>query len=243
MEKILIITGGSKGLGLGLAKVYHKKGYRIISISRSKIEKLYEVEQYQCDITDVKKVEETLVEIFSHIDASQTKNITLINNAGNLSTVNTIEHIDPTEIQYTVGVNLIAPLVISSLFIKLTKGWKSKKQIFNISSGAAINAYESWAMYCSSKAGVDMMTKVLSKEQKDIKNGVSIVSIYPGIIDTEMQAQARNTPKENFKQVQRFIDFYEHGEFFTPKQVAKNIYKLDNSGNLKNGQIIDVRNV
>jgi len=242
MEKILIITGGSKGLGLGLAKVYHKNGYRIISISRSKIEKLYSVEQYQCDITDIKKLEETLTEIFSHLDPSLTKKITLINNAGNLSTVNTIEHIEPSEIQYTVGVNLVAPLVISSLFIKLTKGWDSKKQILNISSGAAINPYESWVMYCSSKAGVDMMTKVISKEQKDIKNGVKIVSIYPGIVDTDMQFQARNAPPENFKSVQRFIDFYEHGELFTPKQAAKKIYSLDKKGKLKSGRVFDIRN-
>lgn len=243
MENILIITGGSKGIGLGLAKEYHKNGYRIISISRSKIEKLYSVEQYQCDVTNVEKVEETLVEIFSQLDDTQTKSITLINNAGNLGTVNTLDNIEPSEISYTLSVNLIAPLVISSQFIKLTKDWKCKKQIFNISSGAAINAYESWAMYCSSKAGIDMMTRVLAKEQKELKNGVSIVSIYPGIVDTDMQAKARNTPKENFKSVQRFIDFYEHGDLFTPKQVAKKIYKLDISGELKNGRILDVRNI
>ena len=243
MEKILIITGGSKGLGLGLAKEYHKNGYRIISISRSKIKKFYAFEQYQCDVSDVKKIEEIMSEIFSHLDNSQTKNITLINNAGTLGTVNTIEHIEPKEINYTIGVNLIAPLVFSSQFIKLTKTWSCKKQLFNISSGAAINPYESWAMYCSSKAGLDMMTKVVSKEQKELKNGVSVVSIYPGIVDTEMQSKARNTPKDNFKSVQRFIDFYEHGDLFTPKQVAEKIYRLDQSGELKNGRILDIRNV
>ena len=87
-----------------------------------------------------------------------------------------------------------------------------------------------------------MMTKVLSKEQKEIKNGVKIVSIYPGIVDTEMQEKARTTPKENFKSVQRFIDFYEHGDLFTPKQVAEKIYKLEINGKLKNGRILDVRN-
>ena len=242
MENILIITGGSKGIGLGLAKEYHKNGYRIISISRSKIEKLYSVEQYQCDITNIEKIEEIFVEIFSQLDSTTTKNITLINNAGNLGEVNTIEHIKASDIQYTISVNLIAPLIINSQFIKLTKGWKCKKQIFNISSGAAVNAYESWAMYCTSKAGVDMMTKVISKEQKEQKNGVSIVSIYPGIVDTDMQSQARNTPKENFKSVQRFIDFYDQGDLFTPKEVAKKIYHLDVTGELKNGRILDVRN-
>lgn len=97
-------------------------------------------------------------------------------------------------------------------------------------------------MYCASKAGLDMMTKVISKEQKELKNGVKIVSVYPGIVDTDMQELARNTPKDNFKSVQRFIDFYEHGDLSTPKQVAEQIYQLDVSGELKNGKIIDVRN-
>lgn len=243
MEKILIITGGSKGLGLGLAKEYHKKGYRVISISRSKIKKFYEVEQYQCDISDAKKIEEIMQEIFSHLDKTQTSSITLINNAGTTGTVNTIENIAPSEINYTVSVNLIAPMILSSLFIKNTNEWVCKKQILNISSGAAVNVYESWAMYCATKSGIDMMTKVLSKEQKELKERVNVVSIYPGIIDTDMQTQARNTPKEKFKSVQRFIDFYEQGELSTPKQVAKKIYKLDVAGKLKNGRILDIRTI
>ncbi|NLP56611.1 SDR family NAD(P)-dependent oxidoreductase [Lutibacter sp. B1] len=243
MEKILIITGGSKGLGFGLATKYHKKGYRVISISRSKIEKFYSLEQYQCDLSKTETIESVLTEIFSHLDKNSTTNLTLINNAGDLGRINTIENLTPSEINYTIQVNLIAPLVLNSLFIKLSKDWNCKKQIFNISSGAAINPYESWVMYCSSKAGIDMMTKVISKEQKDLEYGVSIVSIYPGIVDTDMQAQARSAPRENFKSVQRFIDFYEHGDLYTPKQVAEKIYHLDVTGELKNGRILDVRNI
>jgi benzil reductase ((S)-benzoin forming) len=243
MGKVVIITGGSKGIGLGLAKIYHKNGYQVISISRSKIDKLYIAEQYQCDLSKFETIEPILTEIFSHLDKANTTNLTLINNAGDLGTVNTIDNISPSEIAYTIQVNLTAPLILNSLFIKLSKQWSCKKQLFNISSGAAINPYESWSMYCSSKAGVDMMTKVISKEQKDLKNGVSIVSIYPGIVDTAMQTQARNTPKENFKSVQRFIDFYRHGELQSPKEVAKKIYHLDISGELKNGKILDIRNV
>lgn len=243
MGKIVIITGGSKGLGFGLANTYHKNGYQVISISRSKIEKLYSVEQYQCDLSKNSAIEDVIKEIFSHLDKDNTTHLTLINNAGNLGTVNTLDNISPSDISYTIQVNLIAPLILSSLFIKLTKGWKCKKQILNISSGAAVNAYESWAMYCSSKAGLDMMTKVISKEQKEIINGVSIASIYPGVVDTDMQAEVRNTPKENFKSVQRFIDFYEHGDLMTPKDVAEKIYHLDISGEFKNGRILDVRNV
>ncbi len=243
MEKILIITGGSKGLGLGLAKEYHKNGYRVISISRSKAVKLYFEEQYQCDLSKSETIENTLTEIFSHLDKNNTKQLTLINNAGDLGTVNTIENLTPSEISYTIQVNLTAPMILSSQFIKLSKDWNCKKQIFNISSGAAVNPYESWVMYCASKAGLDMMTKVVSKEQKELANGVGIVSIYPGIVDTNMQEKVRNTPKDHFKAVQRFIDFYEHGDLFSPEQVAEKIYHLDIEGELKNGHILDIRNV
>jgi len=243
MGKIVIITGGSKGLGFGLVNTYHKNGYQVISISRSKIDKLYIAEQYQCDLSKSDTIENIVIEIFSHLDKNNTSHLTLINNAGDLGTVNTLDTISPSDISFTIQVNLIAPLILNSLFIKLSKGWDCKKQIFNISSGAAVKPYESWSMYCSSKAGVDMMTKVISKEQKDVNNGVSIVSIYPGVVDTDMQAQVRNTPKENFKSIQRFIDFYKHGDLLSPKEVAIKIYHLDVTGELKNGQIIDIRNV
>ncbi len=243
MEKVVIITGGSKGLGRGLANEYHNNGFRVISISRSKIDKLYAFEQYQCDLSKSETIEAVLVEIFSHLDKNNTIHLTLINNAGDLGVVNTLELLRPEEISYTIKVNLIAPLILSSQFIKLSKNWLCKKQIINISSGAAINPYESWAMYCSSKAGLDMMTKVISKEQKNIQNGVTIASVYPGVVDTDMQAKARNTPPENFKSVQRFIDFHKKGELFSPKMVAERIFKLDTLDRLKNGQILDIRNL
>lgn len=242
MDNVLIITGGNKGIGYGLSEEYHKNGYRVISIARSKIEKLYALEQYQCDLSNTESIESVVNEIFSHLDKDRTKVLTLINNAGDLGTVNTLENIDPSNIDYTIKLNLTAPLILSSLFIKLSKGWSCKKKIINISSGAAINPYESWSLYCASKAGIDMMTKVLAKEQKRVKKGVKIISIYPGIVDTAMQEKARNTPKENFKSVQRFIDFYEHGDLFSPKQVAEKIYSLEVEGKLKNGRILDVRN-
>jgi benzil reductase ((S)-benzoin forming) len=243
MEKIVIITGGSKGLGLGLANEYLKNGYRVISIARSINENLDDVEQYQCDLSKTNTIENTITAIFSLLNPNNISNLTLINNAGVLGEINSVENLSPSDISNTLQVNLVAPLILTSLFIKLSKDWNCKKQLFNISSGAAITPYESWSMYCASKSGIDMMTKVISKEQENLNNGVRIVSIYPGIVDTNMQTEIRNTPRENFKSIQRFIDFHKDGDLFTPKQVAQKIYQLESSGELKNGRILDVRNV
>ena len=242
MEKILIITGGNKGLGAGIAEVYHKYGYHIISISRSHIKKLYTTEQYHTDLSIPKNCESILEEIFSHLSKKKATSITLVNNAGYLGKVGPIETISGDDFQYTLGINLLAPLTLTSKFIELTKEWNCKKRVYNISSGAAINAYEGWSSYCTSKAGLDMMTRVIAKEQKNIENGVKIVSIYPGVVDTEMQEQVRNSPKEKFKSVQRFIDFYEKGELSSPREIAEKIYELQEKKQLKNGRILDVRN-
>jgi len=241
MGKIVIITGGNKGLGLGLSQEYCEKGYRVITISRNIVDEFCNYEQYKCDLSKTDAIEFTFKELFSNIDKDTTKKLTLINNAGDLGIVKPLENISPSEISYTIQVNLVAPLILSSLFIKLSKDWTAKKKIINVSSGAAVSPYSSWATYCSSKAGLDMMTKVISEEQKDIENGVKVFSIYPGIVDTGMQSKIRNTSEENFKSVQKFKDLYERGELLSPKEVAEKIYDLDVSDKLKTGSIVDIR--
>ncbi|MGV6845371.1 MAG: SDR family NAD(P)-dependent oxidoreductase [Lutibacter sp.] len=242
MNKIVIITGGNKGLGKGLSKVYHKSGFRVFSISRTLKERFYFAEQFSCDLSKTEKIDSTLNKIFDQIDLEKYSEIILINNAGDLGNVNTTEKLLASDINYTLSVNLAAPIALSGAFIKLTKNFNGIKKIINISSGAAIHPYESWTLYCSTKAGLDMMTKVIAKEQKNLSNGVKINAIYPGIVDTNMQTKARNTPKEQFKAVDRFIEFFETGALSSPKEAASQIYKIDQSNKLTNGQIVDVRN-
>lgn len=243
MEKIVIITGGNRGIGLGLAKTYHKNGYRVFSIARSQIEKMYEFEQYPCDLSSSQQLKYSFNMVFSQLDKNNTQTLTLINNAGRLGEVNTTENLRPEDIENTIHLNLIAPLQLTSMFLNLSKDWNCKRNIINISSGAAVTPYESWSMYCASKSGLDMMTSVVAKEQKENSNPAAIVSIYPGVVDTDMQAEARNAPEENFKAVQRFIDFHKNGELSSPEEVAKTIYALDSMRKLKNGMILDIRSL
>ena len=65
------------------------------------------------------------------------------------------------------------------------------KRILNISSGAGRNPYEGWGAYCTTKAGLDHFSRVVAMEQANEQYPVEIVSIAPGIIDTDMQATIR----------------------------------------------------
>ena len=243
MEKVLIITGASKGIGKALANEYHDNGYRVFSISRTKIDKLYTIEQFQCDLSDVLKIENVLKDIFKLIDGNNTKQITLLNNAGRLGKVSRVENISADDIQKSYNLNIIAPTILSSLFIKFTADFNCKRQIINISSGAAVKPYSGWTTYCTSKAALDMMTKTIYKEQKYIKNGVKVIAIYPGVVETSMQEQLRNCKKEDFRKIKRFIELKEDNLLSLPEDVAKQIYFLDTNKKIKSGGIIDIRNL
>ena len=134
----------------------------------------------------------------------------------------------------------MAPLVLTSEFIKHTKSMTCRKLIINISSGAANKAIFGWSLYCSTKAALDMMTKTVGLEQSQDNNGVKIISVHPGVVDTQMQAEIRKTDKAAFKDVERFIDLKESGSLADPGRIGSEIFKLD-LDNITNGAIIDFR--
>ncbi|WP_299104401.1 (S)-benzoin forming benzil reductase [uncultured Tenacibaculum sp.] len=238
---IIFITGGSKGIGLGLVKKYAAEGHKVYSISRS-ITDIENVTQISVDLSDVKATHHAFKMLFDELDTIEISSITLVNNAGRLGTISNLENIATDDIAKTIQLNTTTPLVLNSLFIKLTQKLSCKKQIINISSGAATNPYEGWSIYCTSKAAIDMMTKAIAAEQNDLENGVKCVSLYPGVVDTNMQTQIRSTDKADFKNLQRFIDLKENNELYTPEYVANTIYTIDTTNYLDSGAIFDIRN-
>ncbi|MFL0084481.1 SDR family NAD(P)-dependent oxidoreductase [Tenacibaculum maritimum] len=239
---ILIITGGSKGIGKALAAKYASKNYNVFSLARS-VAKTDKINEFSVDLSDLTAIQETFFLVFKELEKIEVSSITLINNAGRLGEIAPLEKLKVEDISKTILVNTTVPLILSSLFIKHTLYLNCKKQIINISSGAAIKAYEGWSVYCSSKAAMDMMTKTIAAEQNLLKNTVKVMGIYPGVVDTSMQQQIRNTPKSNFKNLQRFVNLKENNELYTPDFVAAAIYKIDTESLLKNGDIFDIRNL
>lgn len=237
---ILIITGGSKGIGKALVDTYTAKGYTVFSIARTESEN-NSFTQIKADLSNTASGVEAIKSIFTQLNKDVVKNILLINNAGTLGMINSVGSLDPESIATTLQLNTTTPLILSNEFIRLTAHWTASKQIINISSGAATNPYQGWSSYCTSKAALDMMTKVIAAEQQELDNGVKCVAIYPGVVDTNMQVEIRKTPESDFKNVQRFIDLKNNNELYSPKFVADKIFTIDVENRLNNGDIVDLR--
>lgn len=220
----IYITGTSSGIGKALAEhLLEDTNNYVIGLSRRcKIEH-ERYEHKEIDLMDAVAVNNF---IFSAFDDAQS--YTLINNAGVLGELGHIGNLNNKKLTQDFQVNLIAPAVLMNTFIYTYRDFAGKKVILNTSSGAAYHTVPSWGMYCSTKAGLDMYTRVIHDEQKEREDRYPIYafSVAPGVIDTPMQEKIRSTSKSVFQNVDRFINLWKNNELVAPKEVAQNFERI-----------------
>ena len=129
-------------------------------------------------------------------------------------------------ISNTIQINLIVPMVMSSCFLSILKNKINvNSRIVNISSGTSVSPYYGWSAYCSSKSGFGNVFKSIGKEEVNNKNFKSIC-IRPGVVDTDMQSEIRNSTIEDFKDLERFIELKNSNKLFSSDFSAKKFLKF-----------------
>lgn len=246
--KYVIITGASRGLGKATAELLLDHGYHVISVARSENEELAakasEKGAYftniQYDLSDTDGIAGLMVDIFQKINTGEAESIHLINNAGILDPIKPVERSSAREIKLNINVNLIAPMVMVSEFMKHAADLQAEKRIINISSGAGRHPVYGWGGYGSSKAGLDLFSQTISVEQREKTFPVKSVSFAPGIIDTDMQKQIRSADKEDFADVERFKEYKEEKQLLPPEKVAEVLVYLIEKESFPDGQVTSV---
>lgn len=249
--QLYIITGTSRGLGEALAKRVLSSGHTVVSISRTPNEALTvlaeenggELTFYPADVRETERLMPLMERIITDIAAERYTSVTLINNAGILDPIQPLDQVKEAELTEHLHVNLLAPMLLTSAFIRTTSSWPDtiSRTVANISSGAGKNPYSGWSAYCTAKAGVDMMTRCAALEQGDGPGAVKLVSIAPGGVDTRMQEKIRATDPKLFPQIEKFIGLKMSGQLYTADESAERILAVLESGDLGQGDVIDVR--
>ena len=241
--KLVIITGGSKGIGKSLVKRFCEEKYSVVSISRTKLDFSHRffLTQFFIDITSFEKVEKVFKKIDDLVSKSDLKQIFLINNAGRIGEIRKVENLSSSDITKTIDLNLSAPIILSSLFLSILKPKAKSSRIINISSGASVSPYYGWMAYCCSKAGVEMMTKTISIEQSEDTFFKSL-SIKPGVVDTQMQDKIRQSSRQDFKDVDKFIQLKKQRRLYSADYSAEKIFKIIDRDSYESGDSIDIRN-
>lgn len=247
-----IITGTTRGLGESIASRLISENTVLFCLSRHQNdmlakkahEKKCELHFKKIDLTYPDSIPTVTGQIFRRIDPAKVDSINLINNAGIVDPVSPAGKNTPADIERNITVNLTSPAILTSIFIAKTEGFSGRKRVLNISSGAGRKAYSGWSAYCSSKSGLDMYSSCAGQEEKEKPNPVQIVSLAPGIIDTDMQAVLRQTKEEDFSLVGKFRSYKEDGALSTPESTAAKIIDFlhDKMDQCENGSLLDIRN-
>ncbi|WP_158555839.1 (S)-benzoin forming benzil reductase [Peribacillus glennii] len=247
--KTYIITGASKGLGKAIAELCLQEGNHCIFVARSANEQLIDKARSQglkvssilADLGDSGQLPEIVDSIFSKI--GDTDELLLINNAGVVEPIKPVGQLEQNKLEDSIKVNFLAPIMLSNAFIDRTRGFPGKKTIVNVSSGAALRPYQGWAAYCSTKAGLEMFTRVTAAEQDQEQYPVTIISFSPGIMDTNMQADIRQADEKDFAHAEIFHAYKEQGRLRSPELVAEKLMALLQDGPLENGRFYDIKNL
>ena len=89
------------------------------------------------------------------------------------------------------------------------------------------------------KAGLDMLTNIINEEHKNVR----ALSIYPGIVNTEMQRSIREAKDEDFPLRQKFVDYYKNNDLSEPSAVAEKIFYIMSNLSKFDNNMISVRDL
>ena len=173
-DKVVVVTGGSQGIGLACVKRFQQEGATVCAIQRTLSEN---VESYQFDLSnhqDCQKSIEMVLEKHSKIDV-------LVNNAGMMNE-SLVAETTLDNWHKTIALNLTAPFLMIKYAIPALI--KSKGSIVNIGSIEGIGANPKHAAYCASKAGLHGLTRAIAIDHGH--DGVRCNAVAPGWIDTEL---------------------------------------------------------
>lgn len=243
-----IITGASRGIGESLTRKLLIPGNTIFAVSRTLNEDLVDLASslqvplyfHETDLSLPVEAEYFINSVFDKIQFTTSDKIALINNAGMIEPIAPVKSSNFEKAEKHLNLNMLAPFILSSVYISRTEKIAIPKVILNISSGAAFIPYKGWSIYCSSKAGLDMITKVAGLEQSSEPNPVTIFAISPGIIETGMQELIRNTDISLFPERDKFRSLFEEGKLSKPDEVAQAIIQSLFSTSIKTGSVMTI---
>lgn len=198
-DKVAVITGVRRGLGLATAQLFINEGAVVIGLSKNMLEKDIQEKLFQkpdraffeaIDITDAAAVKEFALNIeqkFGYINI-------LVNNAG-INSMGNIEEVSEEEFSRTMAVNVYGTFLVTKYLIPLMKKNINGGSIVNVSSNIGVVGMSGRIAYTTSKGAVINFTRSMAMDYA--KYNIRVNTIAPGAINTDMVIEFfKNYPKE-----------------------------------------------
>ena len=184
MADTVLITGGTSGIGLALAKRYLADGNRVLIVgkNREKLDKTVEENPGLIPLLADVSREEDRVQLFKTVSEQYPEVNVLINNAGIQQRLDLMK-LDWEVWKKEIDTNFDAPIHLCGLFAPFLKG-KEHALIVNVSSGLAFRPPVNVPVYGATKAGIHSFTYTLREQLKD--QGIDVIEIIPPAVNTNL---------------------------------------------------------
>ena len=185
----VIVTGGSRGLGLAISQSLAAAGYRVIAVARTLTPELTAsreaatsgpgaIEFRACDLSALDQIAPLVRSIKAEFGAPYG----LVNNAG-LGTSGILSNMHDQDVQKLIQLNTLAPILLSKYVVRAMMVQREGR-IINMASIVAATGYSGLSVYSATKASLIGFTRSLAREVGQL--GITVNAISPGFVATEM---------------------------------------------------------
>ncbi|HET9931868.1 MAG TPA: SDR family oxidoreductase [Polyangiaceae bacterium] len=241
---VLLVTGGSRGIGAEVARLAARRGYRVaLSFLRNEeaaqtvVADVREAGSEACAVQADVSVEADVVRLFEEVDRRFGALRVLVNNAGIVASSERVDAFSAERVARVFAVNVIGSILCAREAVKRmsTRYAGAGGAIINVSSAASrLGSPGEYVDYAASKGAIDTFTIGLAKEVAHER--IRVNAVRPGVIDTEIHASGGQPDR-----AARLAATLPFGRVGTPREVAEAVLWLaSEESSYSSGALLDV---
>lgn len=219
---VLLLIGGSRGLGRALVEVYHQKGWEVHEFSRTGQPPF----NHPLDLSAPTEAERVFRAVLDTVAIPAVDQVVFLLNSAVILPIRKVARLCREEIVASLNVNVVSAVLLCQAFVERFRDFPGPKWIVNIGSGAAHRGFPGWSLYCAGKAAVEGFFRALYEEERSESRPFSVFTYDPHVMDTRMQEEIRASTEQDFPWVERFRALHRDAQLAKPLRVALHLSEL-----------------